>query len=232
MHITPEETMTVNRVLAPFAVLALVLTIAGAAAAQSRPASVSAADQQFMTQAAAGGLAEVELSRLAVHRADSDAVRQFGDRMMRDHGAADAELQRLAEQKGVSLPQELDATHRAAYDRLSTMSGPEFDQAYMTQMMSDHAEAVRLFQRETQAGEDREVRAWAAAKLPTLEAHAQAAQQIHAQVAQGAAGSPAAAVASPLAVAVIPPAMATVPVWCGGAWRPDGGTNFASCVSK
>lgn len=224
--------MTFNRSLAPVAVVALVLTIAGTAAAQSRAASVSAADQQFMTQAAAAGLAEVELSRLAIHRADSDAVKHFGDRMMRDHSAADAELQRLAEQKGVSLPQELDATHRAAYDRLSTMSGPEFDQAYMVQMMSDHAEAVRLFQHEAQAGQDPDVRGWAATKLPTLQAHAQAAQQIHSQVAQNATGSPAAAVASPMAVAVVPPTVATVPAWCGGAWRPAGGTNFASCVSK
>lgn len=223
--------MIFNRSLAPLAVGGLVLIITGTAAAQSRTASVSAADEQFMRQAAAGGLAEVELSRLAIHRADGDAVKQFADRMMRDHGAADAELQRLAEQKGVSLPQELDATHRAAYDRLSTMSGPEFDQAYTVQMMNDHAEAVRLFQHQVQASQDPDVQAWAAAKLPTLQAHAQAAQQTH-QMAQGAAGSPAAAVASPVTVAVVPPAVATLPAWCGGTWRPAGGTNFASCTGK
>ena len=44
-------------------------------------------DQQFVTLAAIGGLAEVQLGRLAFERAGHPSVQQFGQRMMLDHGA-------------------------------------------------------------------------------------------------------------------------------------------------
>jgi putative membrane protein len=76
----------------------------------------------------------------------------------------------------------VDAKDQAAYDRLSKLSGAEFDKAYMADMVSDHKTDVSEFRRESQRGTDPDVKAWAAKTLPTLEHHLQLAQSTDAKV--------------------------------------------------
>ena len=68
--------------------------------------------------------------------------------------------------------------HKEVKDRLSKLSGAEFDQAFMQQMVKDHTEAVTLFENQATNGKDAEVKAWAAKTLPTLKEHLQLAQEI------------------------------------------------------
>ena len=56
-------------------------------------------------------------------------------------------------------------------DRLSKLSGPEFDRAYMTAMLSDHRKDVNEFKMESTSGKDPDVKAFASKTLPTLEDH-------------------------------------------------------------
>src|ERR671927_190101 len=63
-----------------------------------------AADEKFATAAAVGGLAEVELGRLAAQKGASDEVRQFGQRMVDDHSKANQDLTQVASAKGLTLP--------------------------------------------------------------------------------------------------------------------------------
>jgi putative membrane protein len=153
--------------------------------AGSRPASPNAAqpanaqtnpDGRFVMEAAQGGLAEVELGRLAADKAQSDAVKQFARRMITDHGKANDELKSVAQSKRITLPTELDATHKATKDRLSQMSGANFDRAYMQEMVNDHQKTVTLFREESQTGKDPELKAWAAKTLPVIQEHFQMAQ--------------------------------------------------------
>jgi putative membrane protein len=83
-----------------------------------------------MAKAASGGKAEVELGRLASERGTSDAVKQFAQRIVTDHGKADEELTQLAQRPGIALPSDLDAKHKQLIDRLAKLSGAEFDRAY------------------------------------------------------------------------------------------------------
>jgi putative membrane protein len=190
-------------------------------------AAQAMSDREFLMEAASGGRLEVELGNLATQRAASDAVRQFGQRMAVDHGKANTELAALAARKGVQLPQSLMAKHAAVRDRLASLSGPEFDRAYMQEMVRDHNEDVAAFQREAQSGTDPDVKAWAARTLPTLQQHLAMAQSVNTQVA-AAPGSGVVA-ASPTTVVVAPGATATAP-WCAGAYASTAGSNFGSCT--
>ncbi len=134
------------------------------------------ADRQFVMDAAHGGMAEVELSQIAKDKAQSAQVKQFAERMVTDHGKANDELKSLAQSKNIMLPTDLDASHKAAKDRLSELSGAQFDRAYMQQMVSDHEKVVSEFKKESQEGRDSEIKAWAAKTLPTLQEHLQMAQ--------------------------------------------------------
>jgi putative membrane protein len=145
---------------------------AGAAA----DASKSNPDRQFVMDAAQGGMAEVELGQLATQKASSDAVKQFGQRMVTDHGKANDELKTLAQSKSITLPTDIGAKHKATKDKLEKLSGAAFDRAYMQEMVSDHRKDVSDFRKESQSGKDPDVKAWAAKTLPTLEEHLKMAQ--------------------------------------------------------
>ncbi len=144
--------------------------------AKDPPAAKSGSDNTFVMNAAKGGMAEVELGKLAVQKASSDQVKQFGQRMVDDHGKANDELKALAQQKNITVPSEIDAKHKAEIDRLSKLSGAAFDREYMRAMLMDHRKDVNEFRVESKSGKDADVKAWAAKTLPTLEEHLKQAQ--------------------------------------------------------
>jgi putative membrane protein len=165
-------------------VMALAIALpAGAQTSQSmakpnaaKTAKAAGSDQTFVMKAARGGLAEVELGKLAEDKATNDQVKQFGKQMVDDHGKANDELKSLAQSKNITLPTDLSMQDKALRDRLSKLSGAAFDRAYMQAMLKDHREDVNEFRTESRSGADPEVKQWAAKTLPTLESHLKLAQ--------------------------------------------------------
>jgi putative membrane protein len=143
---------------------------------QARPSEAANADHAFIMDAAMGGMAEVEIGQLAGGKAQSEAVKQFAQRMVTDHGKVNDELKTLAQNKNISLPTDSGAKHKATKDRLAKLSGAAFDKAYMQEMLTDHRKDVSEFQKESRTGKDPDVKAWATKTLPTLEEHLQLAQ--------------------------------------------------------
>lgn len=139
---------------------------------------LSPSDQEFVTKAVQGGLAEVQLGQLANQNASNVAVRDFGQRMVTDHTQANNRLQQVAAQKDVTLPTDLGEENQAVFDRLSNLTGPEFDRQYMQHMVEDHTQDVSLYQQQSQQGEDTDLKAFATQTLPTLQEHLQLAQSI------------------------------------------------------
>ncbi|MBH8563541.1 DUF4142 domain-containing protein [Nostoc sp. CENA67] len=140
--------------------------------------TLSSSDRQFINEAAQGGLAEVQLGQLASQRAANNEVKQFGQRMVRDHTQVNNQLKQLATQKGITLPTTLDSQNQQLKQRLSRLSGANFDREYMNQMLQDHEKDVSAFQTQAQQGQDPDVKAFAAQALPTLQEHLQQARSI------------------------------------------------------
>lgn len=155
--------------------------------ASSNKSRLTAADKRFLDKAAEGGKAEVELGQLAVQKAASEDVKKFGQRMVDDHTRANQKLQEVAEQKGIKLPDKLDAKDQATKARLEKLSGKQFDEAYMKDMVKDHTKDVNEFQREANDGKDPDVKSFAQTTLPTLQDHLKDAKQIETSGAMSAA---------------------------------------------
>lgn len=153
---------------------------------KSAAPGIAASDQAFVKEAAMGGMAEVDLGQLAASKASDADVKQFGQRMVDDHGKANDELKSWASSKNVMLPTELDAKHKAEHARLEKLSGAAFDKAYMTSMVTDHNKDVAEFQRESKSAKDPELKAWITKTLPTLQDHQKSAKEISSKV-QGSA---------------------------------------------
>ncbi len=140
---------------------------------------LTGADKTFVTKAAEGGLAEVQLGQLAQQKAQDPKVKEFGQRMVDDHTKANDQLKSIASQKGVTLPTDLNAKDKAEMDRLNKLSGTQFDKAYMSHMVQDHTKDVSEFQKESKSGKDSDVKSFASTTLPTLQQHLQMAKQIN-----------------------------------------------------
>jgi putative membrane protein len=143
---------------------------------------MASGDRKFVMEALKGGMAEVELGRLATEKASNDAVKQFGQRMVDDHGKAAEELKKIAQDKGIDTPAALDGKHRKLRDRLAKLSGPEFDRAYVSEMVKDHRKDVKEFQREAEKAKDPDVKSFASKTLPTLQDHLKQVESLQTQV--------------------------------------------------
>ncbi len=148
---------------------------AGTSTGGTTAATSPASDDQFVTKAAQAGLAEVELGRLASQKAQSPEVKQFAEQMVNDHTQANQQLKQAA--GGMNIPEALDPEHQALKDKLSGLSGNDFDREYIKAQLKDHQEAISLFRSESDNGQG-QLKSFAAATLPKIEDHARMVRDI------------------------------------------------------
>lgn len=136
-------------------------------------------DKKFLKEAALGGMEEVELGKLATQKGTSDAVKQFGQKMVDDHTKANDQLKEVAAKEQIEVPSSLDAKHQKNVDKLSKLSGEQFDKAYAKNMVKDHRKDVAEFQAEAQNGMDPNIKQFAATTLPVLQEHLKMAEDMN-----------------------------------------------------
>lgn len=153
--------------------IAMALTTAGLPA--------QGGDQAFVTKLAGVNMAEVELGVLAKDKASGRDVKAFAQRMIDDHRKANNELKAVADRKHLTWPTTLPADAVALKDKLSKLSGKEFDQAYVDAMATGHGEALTAVKTEAQSGADPEVKAWAMKASSVVEAHLTHAQHLQSE---------------------------------------------------
>jgi putative membrane protein len=141
--------------------------------AASAACAASAATKDFVEKAALGGLFEIQMGRLAQGRTDNIDISRFAQRMISEHGDANNALKMTAKAGApdVELPAVLDAARKAKIDAMSKMKGEDFDAAFVTSQSEAHFEAVKLFTDYAEAGDQPELKKYAADTLPVLKAH-------------------------------------------------------------
>lgn len=128
-------------------------------------------EKRFVKDAFAGGLTEIELGKLAVQKASSDAVKQFAQKMIDDHSKVNDELKTIAAKENITVQDSLDSKRQSKIDKLAKLSGADFDRAYIKDALKNHQQDVRDFQEEAKSGSDPDVKSFASKTLPTLEEH-------------------------------------------------------------
>ncbi len=132
-----------------------------------------AADEAFFQEAARGGMAEVALGQLGASKGSSEGVKAFGRQMVVEHGSANAKLQAAAAKSGVKLPTDLPADALATKQKLESLSGQAFDQAYVESQSQHHTSTIALLEKEIESGTDAAAKAWAREALPMVKRHAE-----------------------------------------------------------
>ena len=156
------------------------------AATASGTAKLTAADRKAIMDMAMSNMAEVEMGKMAQTKSQNADVKAFGQKMVDDHGKALAEVQTLAQSKGVTLPTELDAKHKALAAKLDKANGTAFDKAYTKQGgVAAHKETLAKLQKASKAAKDADVKGQVDKTIPVVQEHLKHAEQ----VASGKMGS-------------------------------------------
>jgi putative membrane protein len=138
-------------------------------------------DQAFFEHAAEGGIAEVEAGKLAQSKGNSQAVKDFGAMMVKDHSDANAKLKSIAGSEKVDLPSTSSAGQMASKAKLEVLTGDAFDKAYIKDQIKAHQQTVALFNKEITSGADAQAKAFAKETLPTVRSHLKKIREIAAQ---------------------------------------------------
>ena len=133
--------------------------------------AVEPSDAEFATKAAVGGMAEVELGKLALTKATNTQLKEFAKMMVSDHGKANEELMLIAKQKNITLPAAVDEDHQKKMNELDKKSGKDFDKAYAEAMVDGHEKTLKLMQDEAKDGKDAEIKAFASKTAPVVQTH-------------------------------------------------------------
>jgi putative membrane protein len=128
-------------------------------------------DESFFTKAAEAGMAEVEAGHVAQQKGSSQAVKDFGAMMVKDHTAANNKLKKIAMAKNVKLPSGPGMMNKAKEKTTDMHSGDNFDKAYIKSQIKAHEDTVALLQKEIDSGKDPDAQAFAKETLPTVKEH-------------------------------------------------------------
>ncbi|ELY2735796.1 DUF4142 domain-containing protein [Cronobacter dublinensis] len=151
----------------------------GAAAQTESGAKLSAGDEKALKDMAQANINEVAAAKIALSKAESSDVKAYAQKMVDDHGSALTKVEAVAKQKGVTLPTEPDAKHKAMAEKLEKQSDDAFDKAYMENAgTKDHKMVLSKLQSDATKIKDPDVKALADAHTPVVEQHLKAAEEM------------------------------------------------------
>ncbi|HEX9171116.1 MAG TPA: DUF4142 domain-containing protein [Telluria sp.] len=138
---------------------------------------MSKGDEKIVMDMARANMAEIEAGKLALSKSQDTDVKTFAQQMIDDHTKALGEVQTLAQQKGVTLPTEPDAKHKAMAAKMEKMTGAAFNHEYMKKAgVDDHKKVLAMLKKYEKSAKDADLKALAAKMVPTVEQHLKSAQ--------------------------------------------------------
>ena len=139
---------------------------------------VTTSDVDFINQAAQSDLTEIQTSQLALEKSQNKSVRNFAQLMIKHHTASSEKLAAIAKAKGVTLPTKLDSDNQALLDKLQSLSGNSFDQAYMKAQTLAHQKTLAQYQNYLNTGLDNDLRVFANEITPVVAEHLEMAEKM------------------------------------------------------
>lgn len=134
------------------------------------------ADAAFLSDAAYGGMKEVEAGNVAKQKGQSADVKNLASMMVNDHTAMNEKVKALAAKKNIQLPDSLRSEDKDMI-RNNKKTGAEFDKEYANMMVQDHEDTIRKFENAANNANDPEIKALANEALPKLRHHLEMSKQ-------------------------------------------------------
>lgn len=139
-------------------------------------------DAQFLVEAANANLLMSTISGRAKEEGYARIVVDFANTAYTDHQRMAEDLKKLAKDKKMSLPTAMSDQYQETINKLTTSDKRNFDKAYLETVENVHGRTIRLFEEAALNANDSNIRAFAAAKLDVMRAHARKARELENQL--------------------------------------------------
>jgi len=154
-----------------------------ATAPQTAPAADPAANQNFVNEASAMNLAEINAHKAAEAHAVNSDVKMHARHMLTDHQKLGDDMKALADKKGWTVATEpLTDKKQTLDDMNANKKGKDWDAAYVDQQIADHQEAISKFEAAQNTVTDPDLKNLITQALPTLRDHLKMVQDLKANM--------------------------------------------------
>jgi putative membrane protein len=143
------------------------------------------AEQDFMMKAAQANMAEIEIARFAMQKSQNSDVKDYANMIQSDHTSALEDLTDLMKEKGVSLPRTLNPETKMDIEKMTALSGADFDREFANMMVADHQKVIEMYRDEANIVENPDVLKYAEDMLPKLEMHLEKGQRLQSRLFGG-----------------------------------------------
>jgi putative membrane protein len=141
-------------------------------------ADTSSVDANFVKKVADANMTEIQLAKIALEKSEKQDVKDFANRMIKDHGNAQDQLRSIAEKINVPIPEHVSTQHQQTIDRLAKLKGEAFDKAYAKAMVDDHTKVVAMFEKAEGKLKNPDLKKFAQDTLPILKEHLELAKKL------------------------------------------------------
>jgi len=155
------------------------------AAREDRPPDATPAEQDFMMKTTQAHLSEMDMAMLAMQKSQNADVKDYANMIQSDHRNAVEDLTDLMKDKNVSQPSVLTPEAKADIEKMTALSGAEFDREFVNMMVSDHQKMVEMFRDQAAIAQNPDVKKYAEDLLPKLQMHSDKAQKLQSKLFGG-----------------------------------------------
>src|SRR2546427_11132253 len=155
------------------------------AAPEDRQPTGTPAEQDFMMKAAQINMSEIAIARFVLQKSQNSDVKDYANMIQSDHSSALEDLTDLMKDKGVSLPSTLSPETKMDIEKMTALSGADFDREFINLMVADHQKAIEMFRDQVDIAPHPDVVKYAEDLLPTLEMHLEKGQKLQSKLFGG-----------------------------------------------
>jgi putative membrane protein len=139
---------------------------------------VDNADAKFAMDATRGSLAEIAMSVDASQITRDEKIKRIADTLITSQGRISDELVAIARAKNVIMPMFISPDMDKKREALKKKSGKDFDKAYISEMITGHQKALKLYKDAAKNCTDADLRAFAAKTVPRIQMYLDAVSKL------------------------------------------------------
>jgi putative membrane protein len=148
---------------------------------------LTASELQVLAHYHAVNLMEIDLGKAAMKRGSSQAVKSYGEMLVKDHTDSDKKMMALAKATKQTIPAEKPATDAEKQEKadqkkqaaaLKKLKGAEFDKQYLQMMVDGHDKELAKIDTKIAEVQNSELADMLRAKKPVLQHHADQAREL------------------------------------------------------
>lgn len=146
-------------------------------AVDSNATTLNAAEKSFAEKASISSFMEEEFATKMLKTTENPDVQNLATIMLKEHKQANTELANIAKKLRIQLPRTIPADKQSLLDKFEDMEEYEKNLTYTNLMVKEHKKAITIFTEGTKVN-NKDLSAFAKAKLPRLKKHLQEAKRV------------------------------------------------------